>query len=241
MSHKAVHESELSKAAVLVVATSCGAFEDGTPTGLWLSELAEPYYAFRAAGYDVTIASPRGGAVPLDPASLEGEAATPAAHRFLEDAEANAQLRSTVPLEGIQQPASYDCIFLPGGHGPMYDLAGDERLGRVLSEANAAGACIAAVCHGPAGLLSARDASGRRPLLEGRRVAGFTAEEERAVGNDKQVPFLLDARLSEASAALSPGPAWRPRVEVDGNLVTGQNPASALPVAEAALRAMGAR
>ncbi|KIY95554.1 putative chaperone protein HSP31 [Monoraphidium neglectum] len=243
MSTKAVHESEISKAAVvkgqvLMVATSCDKFSDGTPTGLWISELADPFYTFKSQGYDVTIASPKGGAVPIDPTSQGQEAMTPEAHRFVGDAEASQQLKSSVPLSSVKQASSYDCIYLPGGHGPVFDLAEDQTLARLLSEAFGAGKVVAAVCHGPAGLLSAKDPKSGKALVAGRKVTSFTTEEEKAVGKDGKVPYLLDARLAEAGAHFTRGPAWGVHVETDGGLVTGQNPASAAAVAEAALRVM---
>ncbi|KAI8462636.1 MAG: ThiJ/PfpI domain-containing protein [Monoraphidium minutum] len=251
MTTKAVYESEFSKSAVtkgqvLMVATSCDSFADGaTPTGLWLSELADPYYIFKSQGYDVTIASPKGGAVPIVPASTEDGALTAEARRFNDDAEASQQLKASVALAEIHDPASYDCVFLPGGHGPMFDLSGDAKLAQIVTDAFGAGKCVAAVCHGPAGLLSARapggggGGEGGGLLVAGKRVTGFTADEERAAGKEGKVPFLLDERLAAAGARVYTGPAMQPHVEVDGLLVTGQNPASAAAVAEAAVRVMG--
>jgi putative intracellular protease/amidase len=172
---------------VLAVVTSCDAFPDGTPTGLWLSELADAFYEFQAAGCDMTIASPKGGAVPLDPASLEPGALTEPATRFMADPETKQLLEHSVPLASISDDAgAYSAIYLPGGHGPLLDLARDDKVAALASAAFAAGKTVAAVCHGPAGLLGARD--GDRPLVAGRRVAAFTAEEERAVGRRDKAP-----------------------------------------------------
>eukprot|EP00879_Flechtneria_rotunda_P000587 GHRR01000695.1.p1 GENE.GHRR01000695.1~~GHRR01000695.1.p1 ORF type:complete len:274 (+),score=99.92 GHRR01000695.1:240-1061(+) len=231
------HEFELNKNAimkgqVLMVATSCGSFPNSdVPTGLWLSELAEPFWVLKDAGYDITLASPDGGAVPLDPTSLSDENKTPEAKRMLENDEAKLLLQHTVKLSDISDPTFYDAIFMPGGHGPMYDLAESDLLGDVLSKAAAAGKIISAVCHGPAGLLKARGPEGK-PLVADRQVTAFTNTEEKAVGKDKMVPWLLEDRLKEAGANFQHAGDWAENVVVDGNLITGQNPASARKLGE---------
>lgn len=238
-----MHEHELTKNAVvkgqiLAIATLHDQLGDsGQKTGLWISELAEPYYIFKEAGYDVTIASPQGGAIPIDPASLEGDYYTGEAKRFLEaDDEAKLQLQNSVKLESVTEPEAYDAIFLPGGHGPVFDLALNEKLGELLTKAYAAGKVVSAVCHGPAGLVPGKD--GDKPLVSGKKVTGFSNSEERAVGKDKYVPFLLEDKLKELGGKYEAGADWQPHVVTDGRLITGQNPGSSKGVGEAVVKAL---
>jgi putative intracellular protease/amidase len=231
-----MNKNAVVKGQVLMVATSCGSFANSDiPTGLWLGELAEPYWVLKDAGYDITIASPNGGAVPIDPASLEGDFKTPEAERMLSDDEAKLVLEHTVKLSDVQDPVFYDAIFVPGGHGPVLDLAESDLLADVLSKASAAGKLIAAVCHGPAGLVKAKGSDGQS-LVANREVTGFTNSEEDAVGKTKLVPFLLEDRLKELGGNFKRTEDWKPLVVTDGNLITGQNPASARPLGEAMLQ-----
>lgn len=241
-----MHEHELTKNAVkkgqiLAIATLHDKLGDsGQPTGLWISELAEPYYVFKEAGYDVTIASPKGGAIPIDPASQQGDFYTSEAKRFLEaDDEAKQSLHNSVPLDQVTEPESYDAIFLPGGHGPVYDLAKSQKAGDILTKAYAAGKIVAAVCHGPAGLVLAKD--GDKPLVSGKKVTGFSNSEERAVGKDKYVPFLLEDKLKELGGKYECTGDWQPFVVQDGRLITGQNPASSKELGEKVVKALEAK
>lgn len=238
-----MHEHELTKTAVvkgqiLAVATLHDQLGDsGQKTGLWISELAEPYYVFREAGYDVTIASPKGGPIPIDAASLEGDFYTAEAKRFLEaDDAAKLQLEHSVKLDDVTEPEAYDAIFLPGGHGPVFDLAKSEKLGELLTKAYAAGKVVCAVCHGPAGLVTAKD--GDKPLVAGKKVTGFSNSEERAVGKDKYVPFLLEDKLKELGGKYEAAGDWQPHVVQDGRLITGQNPSSSKAMGEAVVAAL---
>lgn len=216
---------------VLVVLTSHDRLGDtGKPTGFWLEELAAPWWAFRDAGARVTLASPAGGRPPLDPKSDLEENQTEATRRFRADAEAMAALDATRRL-GELDPDGFDALFYPGGHGPMWDLAGDRHSVALIEGFVAEGKPIGAVCHGPAALVSARRPDGEW-LVKGRTLTAFTDSEERAVGLDQVVPFLLEDRLKSRGAAFVAGPDWAPHVEVDGRLVTGQNPASSAPAAE---------
>jgi len=241
MSHQATEEFALKKHAVvegqvLIVGTNCDKLQD-IATGAWLAELAEPYYIFKDAGYDVTLSSPKGGPIPIDAASLEGDFLTAEAKRFQQDDEAEQELHHTVALSSITDPASYDIVFLPGGHGPMIDLAQDQQLGDLLTKAYAAGKVVCAVCHGPAGLVLAKD--GDKPLVAGKKVTGFTNTEEEAVGKTKMVPFLLEDRLKELGGNFERADAdWGVHVVSDGRLVTGQNPGSSTEVAKAALQVL---
>ncbi|MDM7458638.1 MAG: type 1 glutamine amidotransferase domain-containing protein, partial [Paracoccus sp. (in: a-proteobacteria)] len=198
-------------------------------------ELATPYWALCDAGWTVELASIQGGEPPADPASAEGDALTDDVRRFMVDEAAMNRLRHTV-LVGEVEVSDCDIVFLPGGHGTMWDFPQSLDLGRLLVEAWDKGAIIGAVCHGPAGLLSARLISGE-PLVKGRRVAGFSNSEENAVGLSEVVPFLLADRLSEAGAKVEHGPDGQPFALTDGRLVTGQNPASSAEVARLMLKA----
>jgi putative intracellular protease/amidase len=200
-------------------------------TGFHWEELATPYYVFLSRGFDVEIASIRGGMAPADPGSLPPEGERPASvERFLDDRAAMAKLRVTRHVDEVRAQ-DYALFFLPGGHGTMWDLPEDRSLAEVLTRAWRNGSVIGAVCHGPAGLLAARGTDGR-PLVAGRHVSAFTDAEERAVGLDGVVPFLLESRLGELGAVFEAAAAFEPKLVRDGRLVTGQNPASAKLVAD---------
>jgi putative intracellular protease/amidase len=222
---------------VLIVLTSHAQMGDtGEPTGFWLEEFTTPYYAFVDAGADVDLASIRGGKAPVDPRSLEGEAiSSPSVQRYLKSEQLKHALETTAPLEQMAT-GRYDIVFLPGGHGTMWDLPQSEPLARLVAATLERGDVVAAVCHGPAGLVSARSANGK-PVVEGRRVAGFTNGEERAAGLTDVVPFLLESRLRELGGRYESGPDFQPFAVADGKLVTGQNPMSSARVAELALEA----
>ena len=223
---------------ILIVTTSHS--ELGTsnkPTGMWLEELTIPYYQFVDAGVPVTIASVKGGVIPVDPSSRKklGEN-SPIVDRFLQDPQAKRALEQSLAIEEIE-PSEYDAIFLPGGHGTMWDLPQCDRLAQIISEALTQNRVVAAVCHGPAGLVSARTADGCS-VLEGRKVTAFTDSEEEAVGLTQTVPFLLETKLRELGADFQSANNFQAFAIVDGNLITGQNPASSPIVAERVLEAL---
>jgi putative intracellular protease/amidase len=210
---------------VLIVLTSQGTLgPSDNKTGFWLEELATPYYVLVDNGIDVTLASPRGGLPPVDPKSLDEQSQTPASRRFDKDADAQQALHNTVRLADITVD-DYDAVFFPGGHGPMWDLASDADNAALVSGFYQAGKPVAAVCHGPAALTGAVDARGES-ILRGRKVTAFSNSEERAVELDAVVPFLLQDRLQTLGADYASGDDWGAFVQVDGKLVTGQNPAS---------------
>lgn len=225
---------------VLIVLTSHDRLGDtGESTGFWLEELAAPYYVFEEAGAEITLASPRGGQPPLDPKSEEPENQTDSTRRFRADPEATRRLASTRTLVELSA-SDYDAVFYPGGHGPLWDLARDPTSIALLEAFAQQGKPIAAVCHAPAALIEVRTPAGDY-LVKGRRVTGFTNSEERAVGLTDVVPFLLEDRLEERGATFESGPDWEPFVRVDGGLITGQNPASSAPAAEALLQELRAQ
>ena len=213
-------------ARILIVVTSAAEMgEGGKPTGIWLEEFTTPLYEFLDAGHAVVVASPTGGPVPVDPRSLEDEARTDSTRRFQSDPVHAHVLEDAVPLRDVN-PQEFDAVFLPGGHGPMWDLAVDEQVAALVSSWLEANRPLGAVCHGPAAFVSARRADGGS-VLANRRVTGFSNTEEEAVGLAKVVPFLLQDRLVSLGAQYSRGRDWAEYVVTDGHLVTGQNPASA--------------
>jgi putative intracellular protease/amidase len=208
-------------------------------TGSWVEEVAAPYYILADAGVEVTIASIAGGAVPFDPNSKKPDAVkAEAAQRFLADADVQKILASTPALSALN-PDDYDGIFLPGGHGVMWDLPESKVLADWLKTYDTDGKIIAAVCHGPAGLVGAKRADGK-PLVAGRHVTGFTNAEENAVGLSAVVPFMLESRLRELGGVFESGGDWQPHAVQDGKLITGQNPMSSELVGEKILHALQA-
>ncbi len=222
-------------ARILMVLTSHDQLGDtGKKTGFWLEEFAAPYYVFKDAGADITLASPKGGQPPLDPKSDDESAQTDATRRFKSDAEAQKQLASTVPLSSVDAE-DFDAVFYPGGHGPLWDLAEDARSITLIEKAFAAKKPLALVCHAP-GVLRHTKAPGGEPLVKGRKVTGFTNTEEEGVQLTKVVPFLVEDMLKANGGQYAKGADWAPFVLTDGKLVTGQNPASSEPAAEALLQ-----
>ncbi len=205
----------------------------GLKTGFWLEEFAAPYYVFKDADADITIASPKGGQPPLDPKSDEPDFQTAATARFKEDTQVQAALASTLKLSEIS-PEDYDAVFYAGGHGPLWDLAEDRTSISLIEVMYAAGKTVAAVCHAPA-VFKHTEAPDGSPLVEGKSVTGFSNSEEAAVELTDIVPFLLEDELQLIGANYSKSSDWHPYVVTDGNLVTGQNPASSEAVAQALL------
>ena len=205
----------------------------GLKTGFWLEEFASPYYVFKDAGADVTVASPRGGQPPLDPKSDDPGAQTEATRRFKADPAAQAVLAETHLLGGLSS-ADFDAVFYPGGHGPLWDLAENASSVELIEAMLAAGKPVAAVCHAPGVLRHARTPGGVS-ILKGRAVTGFSNAEEQALGLVEVVPFLVEDMLKDQGGEYSCGPVWQPHVVTDGRLITGQNPASSAPTAMALL------
>ncbi len=220
---------------ILMVLTSHDRLGDtGRKTGFWLEEFAAPYYVFKDAGVDITLASPAGGQPPLDPKSDAPDAQTAATARFKQDPAAQAQLAATLPLSDVQAE-DYSAIFYPGGHGPLWDLAENLASLALIEKMYAARKPIAAVCHAP-GVLHAARAPDGSPLVAGKRMTGFSNTEEEAVQLTAIVPFLVEDALKAAGAKYEKGPDWGPFVVIDNELITGQNPASSEPAAKALLK-----
>ncbi|MEC5381822.1 type 1 glutamine amidotransferase domain-containing protein [Aurantimonas sp. C2-6-R+9] len=220
---------------ILMVLTSHDTLGDtGEKTGFWLEEFAAPYYVLRDAVAKITIASPKGGQPPLDPKSDAPDAQTEATERFKKDDAAQKALATTVKLAEID-PADFDAVFYPGGHGPLWDLAESADSKRLIEAFAASDRPVGAVCHAPAIFRHTKGMDGK-PLVSGRRVAGFTNTEEEAVGLTNVVPFLVEDMLKANGGLYEKGADWGSYVVVDGKLVTGQNPASSEEAAKELLK-----
>lgn len=215
---------------VLFITTSHSVLGDtGKKTGVWLEELAAPYYVFEDAGAIITIASPNGGEVPLDPKSEQDDALTPSSKRFKQDSAALNSLQHAIPLNEIKEE-DFDALFLPGGHGPMWDLANNETLKSLLEAFNKNKKPIGLVCHGVVGLVSLQNNEGQ-PFVKGLKLTSFSDSEEETVGLTKVVPFLLESKLRSLGANYHKGPDFSIYVVADENIITGQNPASSVETA----------
>lgn len=222
---------------ILIIATSTAKMENGEPTGIWLEELTTPYYAFLDRGANVELASISGGIIPVDQRSVAEDGENDASvERYLSDPVVQDAVKDTKPFTDYQTD-DFDAVFLPGGHGTMFDYPISTDLASLIEAFDQKGKVISAVCHGPAGLVAAKNSDGA-PLVKGRKLAAFTDSEENAVGLQDAVPFLLESRLRELGANHQSAPDFQPFVVRDANLITGQNPASAAKTAALVLEAV---
>ena len=222
---------------ILMVLTSHDRLGDtGRKTGFWLEELAAPYYEFKDAGAEITLASPKGGRPPLDPKSQDPNFQTDLTRRFESDSEAEDKLGRTVTLGSVRQE-DFDTVFYPGGHGPLWDLAEDRDSIGLIESFVAAGKPVALVCHAPGVLRHVKSPDGR-PLVQAKNVTGFTNGEEEEVGLTHVVPFLVEDELLSLGATFSKVKNWGVHVVTDGLLITGQNPGSSGPAAKALIAAL---
>jgi len=241
--HYQIPKFDLSGHRALVITTSHGTLGDtGDATGVFASEMTVPYYAFLDAGLQVDIASIKGGEIPVQPWSMSWPMATRDDKRFLKDPAAMKKLADSVPIADVNA-ADYDVIFLAGGWGAAYDFAQSERLGQLITEANAKGAILGSVCHGALGLVNARNPDGS-PLLQGRRVTGVTDLQIEQLGITI-TPRHPEKELRAAKAQFEASSAWRDffatHTVVDGNLVTGQNQNSGYETSHRILERLDAR
>ncbi len=202
-------------------------------TGFWVEEFASPYYYLADNNVAITLASPKGGQPPIDPSSELPDFQTPATDRFNKDNELQEKLANTLVLENIKE-ADYDAVFYPGGHGPLWDLAEDKNSTRLIEEFYTNNKPVAAVCHAPAVFKNTKVAG--KSLVEGKNVTGFSNTEEDAVQLTSIVPFLVENMLQENGGSYTKVADWHPYAVEDGNLITGQNPASSELVAEHLLK-----
>jgi putative intracellular protease/amidase len=221
---------------ILTVSTSADALGDD-PTGLWLEELAAPYLILKNKGHDVTIASVKGGKIPLDPTSMKPENLTSHAQTFLDSSEDMKLLENSVPIAGLKSD-NFDAIYIPGGHGIAVDGPFDETLRALISSFAASGKIVSAVCHGPIAF-SGPEVNGK-PIVAGKRVTCFSDSEEDTVGKSDVVPFKPETRLRELGGLYEKGDDWTSHVVVDGKLITGQNPQSSEKIGEVLADALAA-
>lgn len=220
---------------ILIVLSSQDKKTENLVGGFWFPELTHPVDVFDKAGLDYDLASPKGGLAPFDGFDLKD----PASLSFWTNPQHRDKLGNTLKLSNVD-PSRYDAILLVGGHGPMWDFVNNPELNDIVRSVYESNGVVSAVCHGPAGLLDVKLSNGRQ-LIEGRRMTGFTAEEEAARQYDKIVPFELEGALKKAGATFEEAPVFQNRVVVDGRLITGQNPASATALGEAVVKALQSR
>ncbi len=210
----------------------------GRKTGLWLEEFAAPYFVFRDAGVNLTLASPKGGQPPIDPKSDLPENQTPAMKRFKHDELAKKAFSHTAKLADMRAE-NFDAVFYSGGHGPMWDLAESPVSIALIESFYNSGKFIAFVCHAP-GVLRRVTIKGQ-PLVKGKHLTGFTNTEEEEVHLTHVVPFLVEDELKRLGGRFEKKPNWQSFAIVDGHLITGQNPASSTAAANALLKAVSGK
>lgn len=220
---------------VVVVCTSATSL-GGHTTGLWLEELAAPYQTFTAAGFEVVLASPKGGPIPLDEASLGGDFFTDASKKFLHDAAAVGALSHSLAVSDIDFASGVDAIYMTGGHGAVADFIGNAALRSAIETMHQSGKVVGAVCHGVIALSECMEKDGTTPFVQGKKMTCFVNSEEAAVQLEKFMPFPIETRFREQGAEFSKGADWSCNVCVDGKLVTGQNPQSSEAVGEAIVK-----
>lgn len=209
----------------------------GEPTGIWLEELTTPYYMFKGAGYDVEIASVQGGEIPVDPRSLTDEDKPESVVKYEGDETLQQAVKNSAPTNQVD-PSKYAAVFFPGGHGTMFDFPNNEMLAGVINDVLARDGVVGAVCHGPAALVGVNGPDGE-PIVKGKKLSVFTDAEEGAVGLTEVMPFALETRLRELGADIVKADNFVAQAVRDGNLVTGQNPASSADVARLMIEALG--
>lgn len=222
---------------ILFVLTSHDQLGDtGKKTGFWVEEFAAPYYALLDKGATITVATPKGGQAPIDPSSDTEDAQTKDTKRFKDDKAAQDVIANTKVLSDLDA-SDFDAVFYPGGHGPLWDLANDVTSVKLIEAFNEQEKPIAFVCHAPAALKRVSGTDGN-PLVKGKKVTAFTNSEEEAVQLTNVVPFLVEDMLQENGGIYSKKEDWAAYAVQDGNLITGQNPASSELVAEKLLAAL---
>lgn len=225
--------------SILFVLTSHKTLGDtGRETGLWLEEFLVPYYRFVDAGLPVRLSSPKGGNVPVDPASVDALKGSPLYQRYESDAILAERMSSSAKLSSVSE-SDVSALIYPGGHGPVWDLRDNPHSVALIESFISSGKSVATICHAGCALLDARKSNGR-PLVEGVQVTAFSDSEEAAVGLEKAVPYLVETDMKALGAVYSKSGDWESHVVVSGSLITGQNPASSLGVAEAVIKRLKA-
>jgi putative intracellular protease/amidase len=214
--------------SILIIVTSFADMGAGGKTGVWLEEYAVPYTTFEQKQYKITVASIQGGDVPIDPRSA------PTKEQALAWEKPMKELKHSVKLSAVDT-SKYDAVYIPGGHGAVFDMPNDKTLKAVLEKFVGDGKLVASTCHGPASLLNINKADSK-PFVEGKKVTSFTNKEELAGKLDKHVPFLLETELKNKGAIFVAKENWSDHIEIDGNLITGQNPQSSKSIAQAIIK-----
>ncbi len=215
----------------LIITTSNNKLDDSTnKTGVWLEDLAAPYFILKDGGEFITIASPKGGQIPLDPSSETEAAATETTHRFLESSQAMYHFAHTIPLSEVKAE-DYDLVFIAGGYGAMWDFADNKNLKRILSNFYFKNKPIGLVGHAVVALVSL-SLNSEEPFVKGRKITAFSNSEEVAIGLNERPPFLLETKLLSLGALYNKGVDFESHVVVDGSIITGQNPASSAETAK---------
>jgi putative intracellular protease/amidase len=214
-----------------------GAVLKGVNTGLWLEEFAAPYYMFKEKGYDITIASSAGGPIPIDAGSMMDPFFTEPAKKLMHDADAIGAMMHSVKLETLEFPGDFDGMYLPGGHGACVDFVNNPVMKKAIETMFAADKVICTVCHGPICLIECVKPDGT-PLVQGKKVTGFSDSEEAVVQKVDIVPYLIESKFKEQGAIYEKGDDWTSKVCVDGNLITGQNPQSSEAAGAAMIEAL---
>lgn len=226
---------------ILFIVTSHVSMGEGLePTGVWLEELTTPYYEFVDAGYEVKVASVAGGEIPIDPRSLgESSQEEESVKRYFNDAAFQEKVKNA-PKAADLDTSQYAAIVFPGGHGTMWDYPNNPDLSNIITTALSEDRVVAAICHGPAVFVGVEDENGE-PLVKGKKIAAFTDSEEAAVGLAEEVPFLLETKLQTLGAEIVKVGDFESISVVDGNIVTGQNPASSKAVAKDVIQLLEAK
>ncbi|MBB5646098.1 type 1 glutamine amidotransferase domain-containing protein [Pedobacter cryoconitis] len=233
----AQHNESLKGKKILFVVTSNEEVKNsGDKTGIWIEEFATPYYLLKESGVEITVVSPKGGQSPIDPRSTLPDYTTKDVKRFLDDPNAQNVLHHTLTLSKVNAK-NYDAVFYPGGHGPMWDLPDNKYSISLIESFYNSGKPVSFVCHGPVALKNVKTKAGI-PLIKDKKVTGYANTEEEAGQTKKYIPFLLEDMLKEKGANYLKADDWNPFVVTDGTLITGQNPASAIKVAEALITAL---
>ena len=218
------------KKILFVITSNDDLGNSGNKTGVWIEEFTAPYYILKDAGFEITLCSPQGGQPPIDPNSEAETAQTKATERFNLDKEAKILLSNTLKLSEVKE-ANYDAVFYPGGHGVLWDLVENQDSIQLIENFNASDKPMAFVCHAPAALKHPKTNT-NKPLVEGKKVTGFTNQEEAAVNLTDVVPFLLEDMLIDNGGIYSKIEDWQPYAVEDGKLIIGQNPGSSEKVAQ---------
>jgi putative intracellular protease/amidase len=214
----------MTKKILMILTSHAELGNTGKKTGFWIEEFAAPYYVFKDAGLEITLASPDGGQPPIDPTSELADFITESTKRFDNDSDAKQKLANTLLLSSVKGN-DFDAVFYPGGHGPLWDLTTNTDSIALIEAFLQAGKAVATVCHATAVLLNVKDTSGEF-FVKGKAVTGFTNSEEDAVQLTEIVPFLLEDELIKRGADYQKVADWQAFAVQDGLLISGQNPAS---------------